>query len=103
MLFCSVYPILTLIGHGFFTCLGFLGEGGGHPTPPITFVVCGPITTKFCTGIDSQSVNSNMKKLHKINDIMDSDVIILRNLAKNTVKRGYFKIADASSFFIQPH
>ena len=42
---------------------------------------------KFCTGIDNQNVSSNMeKKLHKINDIIDSDVIILRNLAKKTVK-----------------
>ena len=63
------------------------------------FIVCGPIATKFCTGIDNQSVSSNMKKLHNINDVIDSDVIILRHLAKKTVKKVYFKIAAASSSF----
>ena len=73
------------------------------PHPPIIFVVCGPIATKFCTGIDNQSISSNMEKnLHKINDVIDNDVIIVRNLAEKTVKIVYFKIATASSFFIQP-
>ena len=31
------------------------------------------------------------KNYHKINDVIDSDVIILRNLAKKTVKMVYFK------------
>ena len=32
----------------------------------------------FCTGIYHQSVSSNMKKnLHKINDSIDNDVILL--------------------------
>ena len=48
----------------------FLGGGGIHP-PPCIFVVSGPVTMKFCTGIDHQSVSSNMKKdLHKINCII---------------------------------
>ena len=42
--------------------------------------------TKFCTEIDNQCLSSNMEKINKIND-----VIILRNLAKKTVKRAYFK------------
>ena len=34
--------------------------------------------SQFCTGIDNQSISSNMEKhLHKVND-----VIILRKLAK---------------------
>ena len=61
---------------------------------------CGPITTKFCTGTDSQSVSSDMEKIHNMNDVIDSDVIILRNLTKKTVKRVYFKIAATSSSFI---
>ena len=43
------------------------------------------------------------KNLHKINDVIDNDVIIVRNLAEKTVKRVYFKIAAASSFFIQSY
>ena len=47
---------------------------------------CGPITMKFCTEIDNQSVSSNMEKIHQIND-----VIMLRNLAKKTVKKSILK------------
>ena len=43
------------------------------------------------------------KKLHKINDAIDNDVIIVRNLAEKTVKRVYFNIVDASSFSIQSY
>ena len=71
---------LTLIRLGFFDIFRF-GEGGCRP--PIIFVVCGLTATKFCTGIDNQSMSSNMEKnLHKIND-----VIIVRKLAEKTVKR----------------
>ena len=50
--------------------------------PPIIFVVCRPIATKFCTGMDNQSISSNMEKnLRKIND-----VIIVRKLAEQTIK-----------------
>ena len=41
----------------FLTSLGL-----GMPSPLIIFVVCGPIETKFCTGIDNQSISSNMEK-----------------------------------------
>ena len=44
---------------------------------PSIFGVSGRITMKFCTGIDHQSLSSNVKKyLHKMND-----VIILRPLS----------------------
>ena len=40
------------------------------------------MTVKFYTEIDHHSLSSNMKKhLHKINDVMDGDVIILRSLS----------------------
>ena len=78
-----------------------LGGGGGGMPPPIIFVVCGPIATKFCTRIDNQIISSNMEKLHKINDVIHNDVIIVRKLAEKTVKRVYFKIAAAFSSFIQ--
>ena len=41
------------------------------------------------------------KKLQKINDLIDSDVIILIHLSKKTVKRVYFKIVAVYSYFIQ--
>ena len=64
-----------------------LGLGDGC-RPPIIFVVCGPIATKFWTGIDNQSFSSNMgKNLHTINDVTDNDVIIVRKRAEKTVKR----------------
>ena len=51
---------LTLIGLGFFlTCLGL----GGGICPPCIFVVSEPSTIKFCTGIDHQSLSSNMEKI----------------------------------------
>ena len=52
--------------------------------PPIIFVVCGPIATKFCTGIDNRGISSDMEKnWHKTNDVIDNDVVIMRKLAKN--------------------
>ena len=46
-------PPITLIGLDFLTC----------------FVVSGPITIKFCTGIDHFSLNMK-KDWHKINDVI---------------------------------
>ena len=76
---------LTLIGLGFFDIFRF-GEGADTAPPPIIFVVCGPIKTNFCTGIDNQSISSNMENLHKSNDVIDNNVIIVRKLAEKTVK-----------------
>ena len=50
---------LTLIGLGLFDMFRF---GRGHTLLSI-FVVSEPITTKFCTAIDYQSVSLNMKKI----------------------------------------
>ena len=58
---------------------------------------------KFSTGIENQSISSNIEKLHKTNDVIDNNVIILRKLAEKTVERVYFKIAAASSSFIQSY
>ena len=64
------------------------GGGGADAASFIIFVVCGPIATKFCTGINNQSISSNMESnLHKIHDVIDNDVIIVRNLAEKTVTR----------------
>ena len=90
---------LTLTGLGFFDMFRF--GGGADAFIFVIFVVCEPIPTKFCTGIDNQSISSNMQKSHKINDVIDNDVIIVRNLAEKTVISVYFKIAAASSIFIQ--
>ena len=68
----------------FLTCLGW----GGWMPPPIIFVVCGPIRTKLCIGIDNQSISLHVEKnWYKINDVIDNDVIIVRKLAEKTVKR----------------
>ena len=53
--------LLTLIGLGFFDIFRF---EGADAAPLIIFVVCGPIATKFCTGIDNQSISSNMEKIY---------------------------------------
>ena len=73
-----------IMGLGFFDTLRLGGEGR---IPPIIFVVSGVIATKFCTEIDNQSISSNMEKMHKINDVIDNDVIIVRKLPERTVKR----------------
>ena len=51
--------ILILIGLGFFDMFRF---GSGIFSRSI-FVVSEPITTKFCTAIDHQSVSLNMEKI----------------------------------------
>ena len=83
---------LTLIGLGFSDMLRFGGAGGGEVSisPQCIFIVSGPITMTFCTGIYHQSVSSNMKKnLHKINDFIDNDVILLGpvSFVQNTQKK----------------
>ena len=86
----------------FLTCLGW-GGGGGGCRPSIILAVCGPIANKFCTGIDNEGISSIWKDLHKINDVIDNDVIIVRKLAEQTVKTVSLKIAAASSSFIQSY
>ena len=44
-----------------------------------------------------------MEKITKNNDVINDDVIIVKNLAEKTVKSVYFKIDAASSFFIQSY
>ena len=62
------------------------GGGGGRYRPLIIFVVCGNIAAKFCTGIDNQSISSNIEKnLHKINEVVNNGVIIVWKLAEKTV------------------
>ena len=55
---------LTLTGLAFFDMFRLEGGGGGGGgcRPLIIFVVCEPISTKFCTGTDNQSISSNMEK-----------------------------------------
>ena len=60
----------------------FMCAGGSIRPLPCNFVVGEPVPTRFRTGIDHHSVNLNMKKdLHKINDVIVHDVIILRPLS----------------------
>ena len=65
----------------------------------------------FCTGMYHQSVSSNMKKnLHKINDFIDNDVILLGHvcrLSEDTQKKNekysllpYYSIEPISHLII---
>ena len=75
---------LTLIGLGFFDIFRFGGRW--MLSPLIILVVCSLIATKFCTGIDNQSISSDIeKKLHKMYDVIGNDVVIVRKLAEKTV------------------
>ena len=56
----------------------------------------------FVQGLTIKALAQIWKKLHKINEVTDSNVIIVRNLAEKTVKSP-FKIAAASSMFIQSY
>ena len=78
--------MFTIIGLAIFCMFRFFGWGC-HTPSPIIFAACKPIATKFCSEIDNQSVSSNIEtNLHNINAVIDGDVIMLRNLAKKTVK-----------------
>ena len=88
---------LTPIGLGFFYMLRF----GGETAPLLSSLFVDLSKQNFVQGLTIKALHQIWKKLHKINDVIDSDVIILRNLAKKTVKRVYFKIAAASSSFTQ--
>ena len=58
------------------------GGGGGGVSTSCILVVSGPITMKFCTSIDYLNVTSNIDKdFHKINDIINNYVIIMRSLS----------------------
>ena len=71
---------------GFFDIFRF-GGGGEASAPSLSLLFVALFATKFCTGIDSQSISSNMEKLYKVNDVIDNDVIIVRKLAEKTVTR----------------
>ena len=57
----------------------------------------------FAQGLTIKALAQIWEKLHKINNIMDNDVIILRKLAEKTVKRVYFEITVACLSFIQSY
>ena len=49
---------------------------------PVILVVCGLVATKSFTGISANMGNV----LHKINNVIDNDVIIVGKLDEETVK-----------------
>ena len=86
----------------FLICLGLEGGGGGGGCrPPLSSLFVNLSQRNFVQGLKIKALAQIWKKLHKINDVIDNDVVIVRNLAEKTVKRVYFKIAAASSIFIQ--
>ena len=71
----------------------------GDATPIIFSLVVNVSQRNFVHGMTIKALAQIWKKLHKIDD----DVIVVRKLAKKTVKRVYFKIATVSSSFIQSY
>ena len=86
----------------FLTCLGWGGGGGGGCRPPLlsSFFV-NLFQRNFVQGLKIKALAQIWKKLHKTSDVIDNDVIIVRNLAEKTVKTVYFNIAAASTIFIE--
>ena len=79
----SKYPLnLTLIGQGFLTSLG-LGGGGRHPSLSSLFVALSQ--QNFVLRLTIKALAEIWKNLHKINDVIDNDVIIVRKLVEKTV------------------
>ena len=76
------------------------------PPTPIIFVVLDLLQRNFVQVLTVQAPAQIWKNLHKINDVIDDDVFIVRKLAEKTIKslkRFYFRIATASSSFIQSY
>ena len=84
----------------FLTCLCW-GGGGADAAPLLSSLFVNLSQRNFVQGLKIKALAQIWKKLHKINDVIDNDVIIVRNFAEKTIKRVYFKIAAASSIFIQ--
>ena len=76
------------------------GGGGVDTTPPplLSSLFVNLSQRNFVQGLKIKALAQICEKLHKINDVIDNDVIIVRNLAEKTV---YFKIDAAFSIFIQ--
>ena len=61
--------------------LGWGGGGGGGEIPPpqLSLLFVDPSQRNFAQRL---TINLNMENIHKINDVIDSDAIILRSLPK---------------------
>ena len=79
------------------------GGGGGGAMPPFlsSSLLVDLSRRNFLQGLTIKALAQIWKNLYKINDVIDVDVIILRNLAEKTGKRVCFKIAAVSLSFIQ--
>ena len=76
---------LTLIGLGFLTSLGWGGGGGAAPSLSSLFVALWQ--QNFVQGLTIKALAQIWKKLHKVNDVIDNDVIKVRKLAERAVTR----------------
>ena len=55
---------------------------------PIILIVCAPIATNFfLQGLTIKALAQKWEKLHQINDVIDTNIIIVRKLDEKTVKR----------------
>ena len=55
--------------------------------PPLSSLFVDLSQRNFLQGFTIKALAQIWKKLHKINDVIDNDVIIMRKLAEKTVKR----------------
>ena len=97
--------ILTLIG---LDCLDMFrlggGGGGGACRPPLSSLFEDLSQENFVQGLTIKALAQIWKEIWiKINDVIDNGVIIMKKLAEKILKRVYFKIAAASSCFIQSY
>ena len=77
---------LTLIGLGFFDILRF--GGGADATPSLSSLFAALSQQNFVQGLTMKALAQIWrKKLYKIHDVIDDDVIIVRKLAEKAVTR----------------
>ena len=69
----------------FLISLGLLW--GGMPPPSLSSLFVAPSQQNFVQGLTIKALAIIWKNLHKIHDVIDNDVIIVRKLAEKTVKR----------------
>ena len=86
-----------------FACLGLVER---HPPSPCIFAVSGLITMKFCTGLDHQSVCSNMKKdqhkSYKSVQVSYKEISYKQEALSSILLAGQWAYTEYSSFLGPP-
>ena len=79
------FSSLTLIGLGFFDIFRF--GGGADAAPSLSSLFVALSQQNFVQGFIIKTLAQIWKNLHKLYDVVDNDVIIVRKLAEKTVTR----------------